>query len=56
MYQDGYILAALARFTYLVNIEFSSLYNTEIYQFEKMNPLLYDANTCNCNSFGIVKF
>lgn len=58
MYLDGQIIAALSKFAYFVKFEEPFLIEEPIYQFDELNPLKYERNTCFCNRFDInfIKF
>lgn len=51
-YQDGYIIAVMAKYAYLIkNVYYNKLYNEQLYQFEELKYQNYTPNTCNCNKF-----
>ncbi len=52
-YVDGYVIGSLARFVHLVKVLEPELMNVELYQFDELNPDLYEPNSCNCNYTGI---
>jgi hypothetical protein len=52
-YVDGYVIGSLARFVHLIKVLEPELMDVELYQFDELNPDLYEPNTCNCNYTGI---
>lgn len=50
MYQDGYIIGAMAQFVHLIRIQEPTLQNIPIYQFPEITPNA--SCQCCCNSFN----
>ncbi|MDD3860778.1 MAG: hypothetical protein PHW83_11310, partial [Bacteroidales bacterium] len=48
-YTDGYIIGTFSRFVHLIKVLEPELIELELYQFDEINPDLYEPNTCNCN-------
>ena len=52
IYQDGYILAAFARFSFLVKNLYPTLFDEPLYLFDEINSNLYAPLECECNYTG----
>jgi len=52
-YADGYIIAALSRFVFCINVLYPDLKDEELYSFPEIMPDNYLDSSCNCNFSGI---